>query len=75
MRCQVEEIYGGALLGVRSTDFVCFYDWTTAKVRPAQPGIGRTRPVLPLVHLSFGHVQKVVVDVSLVLSSSWQAIC
>ena len=30
----VEEIYGGALLGVRSADFVCFYDWNTAKVRP-----------------------------------------
>ena len=22
----------GALLGVRSQDFVCFYDWTTAQV-------------------------------------------
>ena len=28
----IEEIYGGALLGLRSQDFVCFYDWTTAQV-------------------------------------------
>ncbi len=28
----IEEIHGGALLGVRSQDFVCFYDWTTAQV-------------------------------------------
>ena len=34
----VEEIYGGALLGVRGTDFICFYDWLTAKVgRPSKP--------------------------------------
>eukprot|EP00931_Biecheleriopsis_adriatica_P020246 TRINITY_DN13599_c0_g2_i1.p1 TRINITY_DN13599_c0_g2~~TRINITY_DN13599_c0_g2_i1.p1 ORF type:complete len:953 (+),score=217.85 TRINITY_DN13599_c0_g2_i1:80-2938(+) len=24
----VEEIFGGALLGVRGSDFICFYDWT-----------------------------------------------
>lgn len=29
-----EGIYGGALLGIRSSDFICFYDWTTTKVRP-----------------------------------------
>ena len=28
----IEEIHGGALLGVRSQDFVCFYDWNTAQV-------------------------------------------
>ncbi len=28
----VEEIHGGTLLAVRSADFVCFYDWATAKV-------------------------------------------
>ena len=28
----IEEIHGGALLGVRSQDFVCFYDWATAQV-------------------------------------------
>eukprot|EP00884_Botryococcus_braunii_P001163 jgi/Botrbrau1/11047/Bobra.92_2s0018.1 len=27
-----EGIYGGALLGIRSSDFICFYDWTTTKV-------------------------------------------
>ncbi|EIE20843.1 coatomer protein complex, beta prime [Coccomyxa subellipsoidea C-169] len=27
----VEEIHGGTLLAVRSADFVCFYDWATAK--------------------------------------------
>ncbi len=29
----VEEIYGGALLGVRGADFICFYDWLSAKAR------------------------------------------
>lgn len=28
----IEEIHGGALLGVRSQDFVCFYDWASAQV-------------------------------------------
>ena len=28
----IEEIHGGALLGVRSQDFVCFYDWNTGQV-------------------------------------------
>lgn len=27
-----EGIYGGALLGIRSSDFICFYDWTSTKV-------------------------------------------
>ena len=27
-----EAIYGGALLSIRSADFVCFYDWATGKV-------------------------------------------
>ena len=27
-----EGLHGGALLAVRSADFVCFYDWATAKV-------------------------------------------
>ena len=27
-----EGIYGGALLAVRTNDFICFYDWTTLKV-------------------------------------------
>ena len=29
----VEGIHGGQLLGVRSNDFICFYDWNTGKVR------------------------------------------
>ena len=28
-----EHIFGGALLGVAGSDFVCFYDWALAKVR------------------------------------------
>ncbi|GAB4823453.1 hypothetical protein N2152v2_010499 [Parachlorella kessleri] len=28
----VEGIHGGQLLGVRSNDFICFYDWNTGKV-------------------------------------------
>lgn len=28
-----EGLHGGALLAVRSADFVCFYDWNTSKVR------------------------------------------
>lgn len=28
-----EAIYGGQLLGVRSQDFICFYDWATGKAR------------------------------------------
>ena len=27
-----EGIYGGALLAVRSNDFICFYDWNTYQV-------------------------------------------
>ena len=27
-----EGIFGGALLGVRSADFICFYDWSTGRV-------------------------------------------
>ena len=27
-----DAIYGGQLLGVRSQDFICFYDWATGKV-------------------------------------------
>ena len=27
-----EGIYGGALLAVRSNDFVCFYDWAECRV-------------------------------------------
>lgn len=27
-----EAIYGGALLGVRASDFIVFYDWATGKV-------------------------------------------
>jgi coatomer subunit beta' len=29
----VEEIYGGALLALRTNDYVCFYDWGTSNVR------------------------------------------
>ena len=29
-----EHIFGGAMLGIAGSDFVCFYDWTSAKVRP-----------------------------------------
>jgi len=28
----VEEIFGGRLIGVRSTDFVCFYDWAEGRL-------------------------------------------
>jgi len=28
---EVEELYGGRLLGVKSGDFVCFYDWHKAQ--------------------------------------------
>ena len=28
----VERIFGGAMLGIAGSDFVCFYDWTAAKV-------------------------------------------
>lgn len=28
-----EAIYGGQLLGVRSQDFIVFYDWASGKVR------------------------------------------
>lgn len=28
-----EAIYGGQLLGVRTQDFIAFYDWATGKVR------------------------------------------
>ena len=27
-----EAIHGGALLSIRSSDFICFYDWSTSKV-------------------------------------------
>ena len=27
-----EGLYGGVLLGLRSTDFICFYDWETSRV-------------------------------------------
>jgi len=27
-----EGLYGGALLGLRSTDFICFYDWAESRV-------------------------------------------
>ena len=27
-----EGLYGGALMGLRSTDFICFYDWETSRV-------------------------------------------
>ncbi|KRW99243.1 WD40-repeat-containing domain [Pseudocohnilembus persalinus] len=30
--CQIEGLFGGQLLGVRSTDFIIFYDWESAKV-------------------------------------------
>ena len=29
-----EGLSGGTLLGVRGSDFVCFYDWTSGKVGP-----------------------------------------
>ena len=28
-----ERIFGGALLAIAGADFICFYDWTQAKVR------------------------------------------
>lgn len=28
----VEEIYGGTLLGIRSADFICFHDWGSGQV-------------------------------------------
>ena len=31
--CTAEGIHGGALLGIRSADFIAFYDWGTGKVR------------------------------------------
>lgn len=27
-----ERIFGGALLGIAGDEFICFYDWTQAKV-------------------------------------------
>ena len=30
-----EALSGGTLLGVRGSDFVCFYDWASGKVRPS----------------------------------------
>ncbi len=32
----VERIFGGAMLGIAGSDFVCFYDWAAAKV-PISP--------------------------------------
>ncbi len=31
----VERIFGGAMLGIAGSDFVCFYDWAAAKVLTA----------------------------------------
>ena len=31
-----EGIYGGALLAVRSNEFICFYDWNTLQVLPPE---------------------------------------
>lgn len=28
-----EALSGGTLLGIRGSDFVCFYDWASGKVR------------------------------------------
>lgn len=35
--CHIEEVYGGALLGLRTADFVCFYDWGTSAVSTFPP--------------------------------------
>ncbi len=40
-----EGIYGGALLAVRSNDFICFYDWNTYQV-PFPPSL----PALSFLH-------------------------